>query len=121
MDAVSENLVMTFDEFVRRFGDGGEGGETACKPFVYVGAGDSGYEEGRIVSGSCIHCGHRGIISVWGQNSVYGYPRLLVSEEDCPKGTVWMSLEYVPIEGEPVDIAPQLYLETETGAISWCR
>lgn len=129
--AVEHNLVIDFEEYVYRFGVDWNGhsredeGALPCSPFVYVGEkyADDRMPADRIVADACT-IDHADIISVYGEHSMFGYPRLSVSDEDCPDGTVWMSLEYVSAFASeyeaPVDMTPQVYVNRLTGEVTWC-
>ena len=125
--AVERNLVMDFEEYVRRFGfDFGEEpveAESRSGAFVYVGgryAAGGVFDASDIVADSCV-IGHSDIISVWGEQGM-GRPRLIVS--DGGDGWQWMCLEYEnkvadAYEG-PVEMVAQVYVNRATGEYHWC-
>lgn len=124
VNAVENNLVMTFEDYIEWW-NADKRKDAPCEPFVYIDkykgeyATDS-YRHGDVVCDACV-IGHRDIISVYGMHSIYGRPRLSTSTEDCPEDTVWLNLEYFPTNGEPIDLAPQVYLNRKTGEVRWCR
>lgn len=133
-EAVENNLVMDFEEYVRRFGSGfdsepaEETSDFPCDPFVYVGdeyAG-SGYSADRIVADSCIW-GHNDIISVYGEYSEFGYPSLYVggldtgTDDSDDDGYIHMWLEWVSCDDseDPIDMTRQANINRSTGEVIW--
>lgn len=131
-NAVEHNLVMDFEEYVYRFGMDCDGNSREderalpCRPFVYVGEkyADEFAPADRIVADACT-IDHDDIISVYGGNSMFGYPSLTISDEDCPDGLTWMCLEYVSAfadeYADPVDMARQVYVNRATGEMTWAK
>lgn len=129
VDAVEAGLVMTFEEYARRYGrTWGSAGSRhdGVEPFVYIDEDKGEYEgdrfeKGDIVCNSRVDMAHHDIISVWCQHNFYGRPRLRVDYDSNPH-TIWMGLEFVVPDYQEMDdevwIA-QADIDKETGKVTW--
>lgn len=124
--AVKHNLVMSFSEYKERFSYSEDLETMNCEPFVYVDAASVDDEFGinMIVSAMVLNDNDTHIVSVYGQDSKYGFPRLSIVDDEENPSFVFMNLEYVNADvvlgmTECVDISSTACLNRITGRVFW--
>lgn len=124
--AVNHNMVMSFSEYKERFSYAEDLDVCDCEPFVYVDADNAGedFSVGTIVSAMVLDGERTHIVSVYGQDSYFGYPRLCVEKDEENPGFVYMNIEYVGISDvydvtERMDISPVACINLVTGRVFW--